>query len=92
MTQQAAAADDQPLHPLRIANPTARCPKACRPEYTKLVKAAWKAGWWCERRSDNYVKCWHPDGVRYANVPCTPSKQGTWNITRRKFLRAGVDV
>jgi hypothetical protein len=92
MTPKAAAGKGPSLHSLRIANDKAKCPKACRPEYTVFVKAAWKAGWWCERRSDNYVKCWHPDGIQFVNVPCTPSKQGTWNITRRKFRRAGLDV
>lgn len=92
MTPSDATGSDPPLHPLRIANPDTARPKACKPDFDKFVKAAWDAGWWCERRSDNYVKCLHPDGNQYVHVPCTPSKQGTWNITRRKFRRAGLDL
>lgn len=83
--------DDPPLqHPQRRGFQGKR-PEAPRKEYDALVKAAWKAGWWCKRRSNNYIACQPPDGRGWVNVPSTPSKQGTLDRTRRSFRKYGLD-
>lgn len=75
-------------------------PKACQKDYDKLVKVAWDAGWRCVRKPNGYVQCFPPPGSPpprpgdpyFVQVPCTPSKQGTLNITKRKFRRFGLDL
>jgi len=57
-----------------------------------LIEAAWAAGWWCERGSKNYVKCYPPDGAPMVLVPSTPSKIHTLNLTAAKFRKRGLDV
>ena len=86
--------DDEPpdIHPERREKPDAPCPRACKKEYRRLVKAAWDAGWWCERTRKNYIRCYRPEDNQMVLVPCTPSKQGTLNRTTDKFRKLGLDV
>lgn len=80
------------MHPKRLENPEAKRPKAPRKDYDRLVKAAWDAGWWCERRRSNYIFCYHPNESDYVVVKSTPSKQGTLPRTARLLRKLGVDV
>ena len=80
------------MHPKRLENPDAKCPRHPRKEYRRLIEAAWEAGWWCWRDSNNYIRCRDPGGFGTIPVPSTPSKQGTLNVKTRQFRRAGLDV
>lgn len=98
MTPPAAAGRQPPEHPKRVANRNAQRPRAPRKDYDKLVKAAWDAMWWCERRSNGYIVCHpppgspQPPGPDFVLVPCTPSKQGTLNRVTRNFRKRGLKV
>jgi hypothetical protein len=100
MTSEPADDDDSSWHPKRLANRGLPRPKACKKEFDRLVKAAWSARWWAERRSDNYVICYPPPDAPppapgkpdFVVVPCTPSKQGTLNRVTRAFRKRGLDV
>lgn len=83
--------DDDEMHPER-RDFTGERPRAQRKDYDRLVKAAWDAGWWCYRKKNNYIVCKPPGGGKWVTVPSTPSKQGTLNITTRKFRNSGLDV
>lgn len=80
------------MHPERLKNPNATCPRHPRKEYRLLVEAAWEAGWWCWRDKNNYIRCRDPEGQGTIPVPSTPSKQGTLNVKKRQFQRFGLDV
>jgi hypothetical protein len=84
--------DEPPdLHSKRLANPSVPRPEASKKDYDRLVKAAWKAGWWCERRG-NYIYCYPPGIDACVLVKSSPKKQGTYNLTRDKFRKLGLDV
>jgi hypothetical protein len=80
------------MHPKRLENPDARCPRHPRKEYRQLIEKAWDAGWWCWRDHNNYIRCRDPEGKGTVPVPSTPSKQGTIHITARRFRALGLDV
>lgn len=80
------------LHPKRLENPSASRPKLPRKELDALVRAAWKAGWWCQRSGKNYILCYPPDDGRMVRIPSTPSSMYTANNVARKLRRRGVDV
>jgi hypothetical protein len=81
------------LHPKRVANPSAKCPKAKDKDIRPLVKAAWDAGWWCEVKRTNYIECWPPGGGKFVQVPSTPHTKGhRLKNLRQEFRRAGLDV
>lgn len=84
--------DETKLHPKRVANPAAKCPRHGRKDYRRLIQAAWDAGWWCERGSDGYIKCWPPDAKRMVPIPATPSGTRTIDNKRAQFKRSGLDV
>jgi hypothetical protein len=79
------------MHRLRIERPEAKCPRHPDKDYRRLVKAAWTAGWWCERRR-KYIYCWPPDlRLDPVKVPMTPYKRTILNVTG-KFRRSGLEV
>lgn len=81
------------MHPKRIANPDATCPRAKDKDIRPLVQAAWDAGWWCELKRSNYIQCWPPDGRKPVTVPSTPHKKGRrFDNLRGEFRRAGLNV
>ncbi|MEA2233502.1 MAG: hypothetical protein QOD83_3318 [Solirubrobacteraceae bacterium] len=66
-------ADEPALHPKRIANPDAKCPKHPKKDWRPLVQRAWDAGWWCEWRSQ-YIRCWPKNrNAQAVSLPSTPS-------------------
>jgi hypothetical protein len=80
------------LHPKRIANPNAKCPNHPDKDLRKLVKAAWKQGWWCERRR-KYVYCYAVDEARtIVKAPMTPSDWRTYRNVTRNFEAAGLSL
>ncbi len=81
------------MHRKRLENPDAKRPKAPRKDYDKLVAAAWSAGWWCERGTNNYIKCWPPGDGKMVVVPSTPKRggRGLENL-RLAFRRAGLKL
>jgi hypothetical protein len=79
-------------HPKRRANPRATCPRHPKKEYRRLVRAAWEAGWWCERNRKNYIFCYRPSDDARVHVPSTPRKQGTLNRVTDRFRKLGLDV
>lgn len=80
------------LHPLRIANPDARCPRHNKKEWRSLAEKVWAAGWWIERGGSNYLKCLPPDDGRMILMESTPSSPYTLRNRTAQFRRAGVDV
>lgn len=83
-------------HPRRIADPHAKRPDphAKRPEHPKkewdaLIKKAWAANWWCERRK-KYIYCYSPNGEDIVKVPMTPSDWRTIRNKKRDFRSAGL--
>lgn len=79
------------MHPLRIEHPEAKCPRHPNKEYRQLVEAAWRAGWWCERRR-KYIYCRPPGlSVKPVRVLMTPQQRTIRNI-RANFRRAGLEV
>jgi hypothetical protein len=65
------------LHPLRIKNRDARCPRHNKKDWRPLVEKVWDAGWWIERGGSNYLKCYPPDGNRMILMESTPSSPYT---------------
>lgn len=80
------------LHPLRVANENARCPRHNKKEWRPLVEKVWAAGWWIERGGQNYLKCFPPDDGRMIPIQSTPSSPYTLRMRTAQFRRAGVDV
>lgn len=81
------------MHPKRQANPSARCPKVRDKEMSRMIAAAWAAGWWCEQRATGHVFCWPPDGDTAAVlVASTPSDYRGAKNTRAEFRRRGLTV
>jgi hypothetical protein len=79
------------MHPLRIENQEAKCPRHPRKEYRHLVEAAWAAGWWCERRR-KYIYCFPPDMESPpVKTPMTPNQRTIHNVKAR-FRGAGLEV
>lgn len=83
-------ADEPHLHPKRIANPHATCPKHPKKEWRKLVQRAWDAGWWCEWRN-HYIRCWPPDpSAEAVSLPSTPSSGRSLLNYMKKMQRSGL--
>lgn len=82
-----------PKHPKREANPQATRPKHANTDFDRLVKAAWTAGWWIERSSTNYLKCYPPGDGHVVIVPSTPHTKGhRLKAMRQAFRAQGLDV
>ncbi len=78
------------LHPKRLANPNAKCPRHPKKEWRPLVERAWAAGWWCEMR-DHYIRCWPKDrSVQAVSIPSTPSSSRALINYTKKMERAGL--
>jgi hypothetical protein len=83
------------LHPKRRENPHAECPTAGHGEVDRLVGAAWRAGWWCERKTDGMIACRPLPGTSkkgFFMVPCAPSKTGMLRRLERDFRQLGVEL
>jgi hypothetical protein len=80
-----------PAHPRRLANPQARRPEHPKKEWDALVKQAWKAKWWCERRR-KYIYCYSPNGEDIVKIPMTPSDWRTIRNKKRDFRDAGLTM
>lgn len=82
-------AKEPKLHEKRIENPNAKCPKHPKKEFRLYVEAAWKQGWWCERRT--YIYCRPPDKTKdTVKVPLTPSDWRTIRNVKRNFAASGL--
>jgi hypothetical protein len=85
--------DDPPeTHPMRLAHPEKHRPKHPKKDYDRLVKAAWDAGWWCIRHSNNYIYCHRPSDNRAVPIKSSPRKIHTLNDTVRQLRKLGLDV
>lgn len=86
-----AKAKSPQKHERRIEKPDAKCPRHPKKDYRELVDAAWKAGWWCEKRR-KYIYCKPPDkALDIVKIPMTPNQRTIHNVIRN--LRAsGLDV
>lgn len=84
------------MHPKRVANPDAKCPKVKDKTLNGMVMAAWDAGWWCEGTADGHAQCYAipPDGSRgfIVTVAGTPSDHRTIPNTRSSLRRAGLKL
>lgn len=78
-------------HPKRRAHPEASRPRHARKDYDRLIRAAWDAGWWCERRGTNHIAC-YPHAGAFVMVPSTPSGARTFANVRAQLRRAGLSV
>lgn len=80
------------LHQWRIDNPNAKCPGHTKKDYRLLVKAAWAAGWKCEKRR-KYIYCSPPDpNADRVKIQMTPSSSRTLENTKAALRSAGLDV
>jgi hypothetical protein len=79
------------VHPRRLANPQARRPEHPKKEWDALVKQAWKAKWWCERRR-KYIYCYSPNEEDIVKIPMTPSDWRTIRNKKRDFRDAGLTM
>lgn len=86
-----AKARGKKLHPKRVANPDASCPKHQSKDWRPLVQAAWDAGWWVERRR-KYIYCFALDEDSIVKVPMTPSGPRTLKNKMRDFRAAGLPL
>ena len=83
--------DDETLHPKRLENPNAKCPKHPDKDLRPLVQLAWDAGWWVERRT--YIFLYPLDPTQeIIKVPLTPSDHRTPRNVRGKLRRAGLEI
>lgn len=58
-----------------------------------MVKAAWAAGWWCEKRSSGHVMCYPvEEAARMILVAGTPSDHRTVPNTKSAFRRSGLNL
>ena len=80
------------MHPERLANLNAKRPKAKNKDNDDLVKAAWAAGWWCEKVKKGYIHAKSPDGVTMVVIESTPSDHHSVANTRSRLRRAGLNV
>jgi len=79
------------FHPWRTENPKAKCPHHPKKDYRLLVKAAWAAGWKCERRR-KYIYCLPPDpAADRVKIQMTSSSR-TLENTKAALRSAGLDV
>jgi len=78
-------------HPRRVAAPNAKRPKHPNKEWDELVKLAWNASWWCERRK-KYIYCYSPNLEDIVKVPMTPSDWRTIRNKKRDFRAAGLMI
>ncbi len=80
------------MHPKRVENPDAKCPRVKCKDHQKLVEAAWAQGWWCYLQKNGHVLCVPPDGKsRAVPVPGTPGDHRSYLNTRAMLRRAGLD-
>jgi hypothetical protein len=80
------------VHPKRVENPKAKCPKAKNKENAALVQAAWDEGWWCQMAKKGYIKAYSPDLETMIVIESTPSDHRSVANTRSRLRRAGVKV
>ena len=57
-----------------------------------MIETAWQAGWWAEKKGNNHVMCYSPDGERMVDVASTPSDHRTVPNTRSYFRRGGLPL
>lgn len=85
-----AEAEEPDLHPKRIKNPTATCPRHPKKEWRPLVERAWQAGWWCEW-GGQYIRCWPKDvSCTAVSLPSTPSGGRSLTNYTKMMERAGL--
>ncbi len=78
------------LHSKLLSRPVANKGRP-KKDWRPIVKAAWAAGWWCERRR-KYIYCRSPDDNHVVKIPMTPSDWRTMKNVRAHFHRAGLDL
>lgn len=88
------SADDEPanLHPKRLANHAAKCPKASRDDVKLLLRAAWDQGAWIEKSGGGHYKVYTADGEHLVVVPATPSDHHGLRNVRSVLRKAGIDL
>lgn len=79
------------LHPKRLENPDAKCPRHPKKDWRPLVEKAWKAGWWCEQKR-KYIHCYSTNGEDIVKIPMTPSGWRTIRNKKRDFSHAGLEM
>lgn len=78
-------------HQRRKQKPHAKCPRHPKKDYRELVEAAWKAGWWCEKRR-KYIYCRPPDKtLDIVKIPMTPNQRTIHNV-KRNLRASGLDL
>ncbi len=61
------------MHPKRTAHPSAKRPTVKAKAIDNLIKKAWDAGWWCEKRATGHIMAYAPDGKGMVLLPSSPS-------------------
>jgi hypothetical protein len=80
------------LHPKRVENPDAKCPRHPRKEPRKLIDQAWELGAFCEW-GGAAIYCYPPDGVsKRIRVTTGPMTNRDLNNLQSQFARAGLSM
>ena len=80
------------MHPKRLANPTAKRPKASDDETDELIEKAWADGWWCVKNR-RHIKCFPADPTQLMVVAsATPSDHRSAKNARSSFRKSGLNV
>lgn len=79
-------------HPKRLASPSAKRPTVKNKDLDAMIAKAWEAGWWAEKRGNNHVLCYPPDGGQMVTMPSTPSDHRSVPNTRSLFRRSGLPL
>ena len=91
-----SASDDTPreteMHPKRVRDPHARRPKVKDKQLDSMIKQAWGAGWWAEKRLTGHVMCYHPDLVEKVLVNNTAGDRHVVRNVRNFFRKAGLNL
>lgn len=73
------------------ARPTKR-PRSTSKDIDKLLKIAWKAGWYMEKGGNDHIKVYAPGRQRPISAPLSPSKQRSVARLRSKLRTAGLKL
>jgi hypothetical protein len=81
------------MHPKRQKNPKARRPTVKDRQLDAMIKEAWKAGWWADKRPSGHVMCYHPTNLNEkVLVNNTAGDRHVVRNVRSLFRKAGLKL
>ena len=79
------------MHPKRLQFREAKRPKVKDKDHDRLVKKAWEAGWWCERKKSGSVRCCPVTGA-CVTVHGTANGPRSLDNVKSCFRASGLEV